>query len=128
MDYPKLPTLEKKDNQGLIVLIDNSKDSINERFGLQLTSGKSQKLTRLTEMQMIINIQIFTRVHLLRKAKFLLATLGICQLPSHWTKECACRTADQQHKRKNKMAKVVVHRPKQPSFGYLFFFKEGNIG
>ena len=46
MDHPKLPTLEKKDNQGLIVLIDNSKDSINERFGLQLTSGKSQKLTR----------------------------------------------------------------------------------
>ena len=74
MDCPKLPTLEKKDNQSLIVLIDNSKDSINERFGLQLTSGKSQKLNCLTEMQVIINIQNFTRIHPLRKAKFLLAT------------------------------------------------------
>ena len=46
MDYPKLPTLgEKKDNQSLVVLIDNSTDGINERFGLQLKSGRSQKLT-----------------------------------------------------------------------------------
>ena len=29
MDYPKLPTLEKKDNQSLIVLIDNSKDNLS---------------------------------------------------------------------------------------------------
>ena len=47
MDYPKLLTLKKKkkDNQSLVVLIDNSKDSIKERFGLQLASGSSQKLT-----------------------------------------------------------------------------------
>ena len=46
MDYPKLPTLKgkKKDNQSLVVLIDNSKDSIKKRFGLQLASGRSQKL------------------------------------------------------------------------------------
>ena len=39
---PKLPTaLKKKDNQSLVVLIDDSKHSINEGF----TSGRSQKLT-----------------------------------------------------------------------------------
>ena len=72
MDYPTLITYleKKKDNQSLLVLIDNSKDSINERFGLQLTSGRSQKLTHLTEMQMIINIQIFTNLRLLRSAKY----------------------------------------------------------
>ena len=78
--YPILPTLrKKKDNQSLLVLLDDSKDSINKRFGLdlQLTSGRSQKPIHLTEMQMIINIQIFTCVRLLRKAKFLLATQGI---------------------------------------------------
>ena len=80
MDYPNLPILWKKDNQSLLVLIDNSKDSNNERFGLQLTSWKSQELNHLTEMEMIINIQIFTCVDLLRKAKFLLATQGNCQL------------------------------------------------
>ena len=91
---------KKKDNQSFLVLIDNSKDSINDRFGLQLTSGRSQKLTNLTEIQMIINIQIFTYLHLLRKAKFLLATEGIYGLPSHGTNECAFRTADQQHPKK----------------------------
>ena len=42
-----LPILKKdsQSHQSLVVLIDNSKDSINERFGLQLTSGTSQKLT-----------------------------------------------------------------------------------
>ena len=75
MDYPKLPTLsKKKDNQSLLVLFDKSKDSINKRFGLQLTSGRGKKLTHLTEMQMIINIQIFTCVRVLRMAKILLAT------------------------------------------------------
>ena len=47
MDYPKLPTLKKKkekDNQSLVVLIENSVDSVKERFGLQLASGRSQKL------------------------------------------------------------------------------------
>ena len=132
---PKWTTLnylpcKKKDNQSLLLLIDNSKDRINERFGRQLTRGRSQKLTHLTEMQMIINIQIFTCVNLLRKTKFLLAPEGICRLPSHGTNECACRTADQQHikKQQNKMAKVALHLSKQPSFGYLFFFKVGNIG
>ena len=51
MDDPKLPLnylplKKKKDSQShqsLVVLIDNSKDSINERFGLQLTTGTSQK-------------------------------------------------------------------------------------
>ena len=46
---PKWNTLnflkKKKDNQSLVVLIDNSKDRIIKRFGLQLTSGRSQKRT-----------------------------------------------------------------------------------
>jgi len=43
---PQTTHLEKKkENQSLVVLIDNSKDSINERFGRRLTSGRSQKLT-----------------------------------------------------------------------------------
>ena len=76
---------------------------------------------------MIINVQIFTFVRLLRKAKILLATLGIYQLPSHGTNECAIRTADQQHKKKNgggsdpsiKITKLWLS---------FFFFKVGNIG
>ena len=72
MDYPKYLEKEKKDNQShqsLVVLIDNRKDSINKRFGLQLTSGRRQKGTHWTEIQTIINIQIFTSLRLLRKAK-----------------------------------------------------------
>ena len=125
-----LPCKKKTVTKASLFLINNSKDSINERFGRQLKRGRSQKLTHMTEMQMIINIQIFTCVNLLRKAKFLLAPEGICRLPSHGTNECARRTADQQHikKQQNKMAKVALHLSKQPSFGYLFFFKVGNIG
>ena len=74
---PKWTTLNylpcnEKDNQSLLVLIDNTKDSINERFGLQLTSGRSKKLTHLAGMHVIINIQSFTCVNLLSKAKFYL--------------------------------------------------------
>ena len=52
---PKWTTLNylpcnEKDNQSLLVLIDNTKDSVNERFGLQLTRGRSKKLTHLTGM------------------------------------------------------------------------------
>jgi len=61
-------------------------------------------------------------------AKFLLATQGICQLLSHRMNELACRTADQQHKKKSKIAKVAVHQSKEPSFGYLVIFQVGNLG
>ena len=49
MDYPHgrlngLPLItyleKKKDDQSLVVFINNSKDSINKRFWVQLTSGK----------------------------------------------------------------------------------------
>ena len=106
----------------MLVLIDNTKDSINERFGLQLTSGRSKKLTHLTGMHVIINIQSFSCVNLLRKAKFLLATQGIFRLPSHGTNHDA--SVEQLTSNTNKKkAKTVFHRSKQPSFGYLFFFQ-----
>ena len=53
---------------------------MNGRFGLQLTSGTSQKLTHSTEIQKIMNIQIFTSLRLLRSAKcfgnWILFTVG----------------------------------------------------
>ena len=90
--------LKKKKNQSLVVLIDNSQDSIKERF-LQLASEKCQNLIHYTEMQTIMIMQIFTS---LRKAKFLLTTQGIChhmgrmnapveQLTSSIKKKTRCR-------------------------------------
>ena len=47
---PYITYLEKKEDsqshQSSVVLIDKSEGSINERFGLQLTSGTSQNLTQ----------------------------------------------------------------------------------
>jgi len=54
-----------KDIQSSVVLIDDSKLSINDGF----TSGSSQKLTRQTKMQTIIHIQLFTSLLLLRTVK-----------------------------------------------------------
>ena len=44
-----------------------------------------KKLTHLTEMHVIINIQSFTCFNLLHEAKFLLATQDIFRLPSQGT-------------------------------------------
>ena len=44
LPWKKKEKRKEKDNQSLVVLIDNSKDSINERFGLQLASERSKKL------------------------------------------------------------------------------------
>ena len=43
----------------MVVLIDNSKDRINERFGRQLTRGRSKKHPHQIEMQTMINIHQF---------------------------------------------------------------------
>ena len=122
MDYRNgLP--EWTSHQSLVVLIDNSKDSINERSGLQLTSWRSQKFTHQTKMQTIINIQILTRLRLLRKAKFLFATQSICHHKGRMN--VPVEQLIRSIKRGKKMAMTAVHRSKQPSFGYvflLFFF------
>ena len=44
LQYPIFDSKKEKDNQSLVVLIENSVDSVKERFGLQLASGRSEKL------------------------------------------------------------------------------------
>ena len=100
----------------MVVLIDNSQDSIKERF-LQLASEKCQNLIHYTEMQTIMIMQIFTS---LRKAEFLLTTQGICYHMGRMN--APVEQLISSIKKKNKMSKVAVYRLKQPSFGYLFFF------
>ena len=79
-------------------------------------------------MQTIINIQIFTYFSQLREAKFLLATKGICHHTGGMNAPVEQLTSSIKKEKKDKMAEVAVHRSKQPSFGYLFFFKVGNLG
>jgi len=64
-------------------------------------------------MQTIINIQISTSLRLLRKAKCLLATQGIC----HYTGQMNA-PVEQLTSSVKKYQKKTVHRP---SFGYPFF-------
>ena len=66
--------------------------------------------------------------------KFLLATQGICHHAERMNASLEQLTSSIKTTTttttKNKMAKVAVHRSKQPSFGYLFIFfaKVGNLG
>ena len=77
-------------------------------------------------MQTINNIQIiFISLRLLRSAKFLLATQGICHHTGQMNASVESLTSSIKKENKNKMAKAAVHRSKQPSFGYLFFFQGG---
>ena len=81
-------------------------------------------------MQTIINIQIFTSLRLLHRAKFLLATQGICHHTGQMNASVEQLTSSIKKEKQNKMAKAAVHQSKQPSFDYLFFFffEVGNIG
>ena len=83
-------------------------------------------------MQTIIDIQIFTSFgRLLRKAIFLLATQGICYHTGRMNASVQLTSSirKKNNNNNNKTAKVAVHRSKQPSFGYVFFFfKVGNLG
>ena len=81
-------------------------------------------------MQTIIHIQLFSSLRLLRKVKFLLATQGVCHHAGRMNASLEQLTTSIKKKRKEKkIAKVAVHRSKQPSFGYSFFFsKVGNLG
>ena len=70
-------------------------------------------------MHVIINIQSFICVNLLRKAKFLLATQGIFRLPSHGTNHGAL--ADQQHKKKKWRRQCSIDQNNQALV--IFFFQ-----
>ena len=67
---------------------------------------------------MIINIQSFTSPRLLHKAKFLLATKGICYHTGRMNAPVEQLTSSI---KKNKMAKGAFHRSKQPSFVVVLF-------